>query len=359
MSISFKCNECGKAYRFGDEKAGKRFKCRKCGAAVQIPAADDDWDEEFEEPEPPARRSSSSRAANRKQSKSGKGKKKKSSSSSSSLPLILGGGGGLIAVIGLVVGGIFLFGGDDDPAPENPDPGNNVVANGDSDAGSPDSQPPTNGGTNSSNRKPPTESGSLSITAMELTQAFKNDPDAAAKLYKDKTLLISGEIRQLMDGQITLRGVDGKGVLAVLKLGTITTLKYRHTQPIVIKAKLQGNAREGVAVAIREIVEAKPYAPPADPPEGYAAFTPKEILDELKKDAKAFSNRFKYHREKLQTLLVIEGLVSKAARDELSDRDHPTFNVVLSEPDANIQVKCILNEEFQKTVEAMNTGEKV
>jgi hypothetical protein len=37
MPITFKCSECGKAYRVKTELAGKRFKCKGCGEPLQVP----------------------------------------------------------------------------------------------------------------------------------------------------------------------------------------------------------------------------------------------------------------------------------------------------------------------------------
>jgi hypothetical protein len=39
MAIEFKCPGCGKSYRVDDEFAGRRGKCRQCGAATAVPAA--------------------------------------------------------------------------------------------------------------------------------------------------------------------------------------------------------------------------------------------------------------------------------------------------------------------------------
>lgn len=39
MPITFKCSGCGKAYKVGDEKAGKKLKCPGCQAVVTVPSA--------------------------------------------------------------------------------------------------------------------------------------------------------------------------------------------------------------------------------------------------------------------------------------------------------------------------------
>lgn len=56
--ISVSCKSCGKRYGVPDTYAGKRFKCKDCGAAVQVPApeepepVDDESDFEEEKPAP-------------------------------------------------------------------------------------------------------------------------------------------------------------------------------------------------------------------------------------------------------------------------------------------------------------------
>lgn len=104
MSIKFKCKKCGKGYKVGDEKAGKKIKCRQCAAPVKIPEPDvedfsEDWEEEEYVPQPRRR----TRSKPKQQSK------KKSSSGSNQSLVIVG------CVVGtLVVGGIgfFLFSSD-------------------------------------------------------------------------------------------------------------------------------------------------------------------------------------------------------------------------------------------------------
>ena len=39
MPIEFRCHQCGKLLRVGDETAGKQAKCPSCGAVQMIPAA--------------------------------------------------------------------------------------------------------------------------------------------------------------------------------------------------------------------------------------------------------------------------------------------------------------------------------
>lgn len=46
MTISVSCDECFQEYRLNDTLAGKKVKCKECGAVIQVPAADVD-DVEF------------------------------------------------------------------------------------------------------------------------------------------------------------------------------------------------------------------------------------------------------------------------------------------------------------------------
>jgi predicted Zn finger-like uncharacterized protein len=45
MPMSVKCPECDASYKVPDESAGKAIKCKKCGAKVPVPAADDEDDD--------------------------------------------------------------------------------------------------------------------------------------------------------------------------------------------------------------------------------------------------------------------------------------------------------------------------
>ena len=40
MPIAFRCGQCGKSYQAPDHLAGKKVKCRNCGAAAEVPAAE-------------------------------------------------------------------------------------------------------------------------------------------------------------------------------------------------------------------------------------------------------------------------------------------------------------------------------
>src|SRR6185503_11791640 len=39
MAIPFQCHQCGGQFAAPDELAGKKAKCQRCGAVVQVPAA--------------------------------------------------------------------------------------------------------------------------------------------------------------------------------------------------------------------------------------------------------------------------------------------------------------------------------
>jgi hypothetical protein len=45
MGISFQCDACGKQYKVADELAGKRGKCKNCGAVIQVPRIETPADE--------------------------------------------------------------------------------------------------------------------------------------------------------------------------------------------------------------------------------------------------------------------------------------------------------------------------
>ena len=37
MSIETECSECGKQYRFSDDRAGRTVRCKDCGVDIEIP----------------------------------------------------------------------------------------------------------------------------------------------------------------------------------------------------------------------------------------------------------------------------------------------------------------------------------
>ncbi len=148
MPISVCCNDCGKDCRVKDEVAGKKMKCKDCGAVIAIPSraspskssagkvatgkkpatkkgpAKDPWDEEDPygkldlsgdddlppeddedtDDEPPARRGSSAKS---KSSSKSKPKRKRSSSGASSMLKKIGGGVGSVFFFLVVLGQIL------------------------------------------------------------------------------------------------------------------------------------------------------------------------------------------------------------------------------------------------------------
>lgn len=140
MAIVVTCDECGKKYRVGDDKAGKRMRCRECSNSLTIPAADDFGDDEWEDSPAPARRpaarkpgraatSGKSRGSARKKSgakKSGKakGKSKKGKSSAGMSPVVKYSiAGGIVLATALVVFIILQSKrGDDDQLAGDPNP---------------------------------------------------------------------------------------------------------------------------------------------------------------------------------------------------------------------------------------------
>ncbi len=40
MPIAAECDDCGRAFKLGDDLAGKKFRCKDCGAVVSVPTAD-------------------------------------------------------------------------------------------------------------------------------------------------------------------------------------------------------------------------------------------------------------------------------------------------------------------------------
>ena len=95
MPIQVACEECGKRYRYADERAGQTVECKDCGADIEIPGG-----------RPRA------------------GKKKKKSKQSTGLPVavLAGGGFAALALIGLLA---FLFTNRGKPAFPNPPAGVN------------------------------------------------------------------------------------------------------------------------------------------------------------------------------------------------------------------------------------------
>lgn len=121
MAISVAC-DCGKTYKVGDDKAGKRFRCKECGEPLRVPEndLDDDWgddewgddsgeEDDYEaEPVRPRRTRSSTKGK-------GKGKGKKSKQTSGSNTMVFVAIGAVVLVLAVGAGLYFAFsGGDDD-----------------------------------------------------------------------------------------------------------------------------------------------------------------------------------------------------------------------------------------------------
>jgi predicted Zn finger-like uncharacterized protein len=98
MAVNTTCGNCSARYAVPDHLAGKRIRCKKCGGAVAVPAAEDEWDfGEVEDPVPAAPMSRPVRAAK---------PKRRRKPFPTGLVVALGGGAavlvGLIAVVALV-----------------------------------------------------------------------------------------------------------------------------------------------------------------------------------------------------------------------------------------------------------------
>jgi F0F1-type ATP synthase assembly protein I len=121
MPIKVIC-ECGKTYAVGEDKRGKRFRCKECGETCQVPAPKrkaarpkpeleydeyddygDDYDEYDDYDEPAPRRSSVKKKSSKGKSKSSKKKRKSSSDGPSPLKMI----GGIISMV--LGAGIMVF----------------------------------------------------------------------------------------------------------------------------------------------------------------------------------------------------------------------------------------------------------
>lgn len=126
MAISVSC-DCGKQYKFSDDKAGKRFKCKACGELVTIPSLDadddlwdddygdggDEWGDDAEEAEvPTAARRRSSAGASRGGRSGGKGKSGSKSGGGNRTMLFVGVGVGVLVLAG-IIGGVIYFMQDD------------------------------------------------------------------------------------------------------------------------------------------------------------------------------------------------------------------------------------------------------
>jgi transcription initiation factor TFIIIB Brf1 subunit/transcription initiation factor TFIIB len=108
MAIQVECGSCSKEYRIKDEKAGASFKCRDCGARIDVPELDsgDEWDEygddtyEEDDYEPAPRRQPRRKP------------QKKSAGANPVIFMIIG--GAAVLIIGVVV--LVMNMGGDEPA---------------------------------------------------------------------------------------------------------------------------------------------------------------------------------------------------------------------------------------------------
>jgi dienelactone hydrolase len=101
MPITIKCPDCQKAYRLGDQLAGKKFRCKECGSTVAVPGeAFEDYevldDEDDDEPVPRTRRSKPTAKQGAKSVKSARAR-------GNPLLWIGLGGGVFLLIVGLVV----------------------------------------------------------------------------------------------------------------------------------------------------------------------------------------------------------------------------------------------------------------
>ena len=122
MTIKVVC-ECGKTYAVGDDKSGKRFRCKECGETCQVPAParkaarpkpePDEYEDEYEDygddyddyDEPAPRRSPAKKKSSKGKSAASRKKRKSSSSGPGPLKMI----GGIISMV--LGGGIIVFAG--------------------------------------------------------------------------------------------------------------------------------------------------------------------------------------------------------------------------------------------------------
>lgn len=103
MSLIVSCDQCGKKFKVGDDKAGKKIKCQ-CGGVMTVPqaaAADvDPWDAEPAAPPAPSRSRLPAPVVGRKSPSKSDSKKKSASSGGAPVGLIIG-----------IVAGVLMLGG--------------------------------------------------------------------------------------------------------------------------------------------------------------------------------------------------------------------------------------------------------
>ena len=106
MSIAISCGNCGKKYKIGDDKAGKKFRCKECSEPIRVPVAEnefgDSWDELCEDYGAPsaALPPVSGSAASQGRSSSSRGKKRPARKSKS---------GPNVGVIAIIAASVLLL----------------------------------------------------------------------------------------------------------------------------------------------------------------------------------------------------------------------------------------------------------
>ena len=201
MTIAVRCR-CGKKYQVGDDKAGKKLRCKACDSILSIPvpevAAGDPWDDldenefddigqDFESPAP------------RKKSKSGKSKKrgkarKSKNSSKGMIPAVKYGiaGGIVVVTVGVVLGILYsrgILGGESGKAKSDGDGGNaNVASNS------------TGNGTSGNS----TKKRSVKSSAQNNSKPKKRKPPAEKRPEDYPVLLTNASVQRLSSNTVAV-----------------------------------------------------------------------------------------------------------------------------------------------------------
>ncbi len=119
MSIAVSCGNCGKKYKLGDDKAGKKFRCKECSEPIRVPVLEDEFgdswdelDEDYGEPSaalPPVSGSSGSQV--RASSSRGKKRPARKSKGGPNVGVIVGVAASVLLLVGASVGVWVLAGG--------------------------------------------------------------------------------------------------------------------------------------------------------------------------------------------------------------------------------------------------------
>lgn len=113
MPVVVQCN-CGKKYRIGDDRAGRKLRCRECGGVIQIPVSKptEEWDEfddfgdDYGTVAAPPRKQSAAKS----QRKSRNGQKKSAAAGGGMSPGVkFGIAGGIVVVTAGIVVGILMM----------------------------------------------------------------------------------------------------------------------------------------------------------------------------------------------------------------------------------------------------------